>query len=135
MKTPQEIVTLMLQNDAFSHWMGVELVDIGLGTCELKMQVTEDMLNGFYITHGGISYSFADSAFAFASNSRGYKAVSVETSISHLRKTVAGDFLIAKAVEKHRGRTIGVYEVTVTNQDEKIVALFKGMVHISEEKW
>lgn len=135
MKTPREIVDLMIQNDAFSKWMQVEVIGIDKGTCTLNLAVTSEMLNGFFITHGGISYSLSDSALAFASNSRGNKCVSIETSISHVRPTKEGDQLTAVAIEKHRGKTIGIYEVTVVNQEEKTVALFKGTVHISSEIW
>lgn len=135
MKTPPEIAGLMMKNDAFSKWMQVEVLEIKEGTCTLQLEVNEEMLNGFFITHGGISYSLSDSALAFASNSRGNKCVSIETSISHIRPTKSGDKLKAVAVEKHRGKTIGVYEVTVVNQEEKTVALFKGTVHISSEIW
>lgn len=135
MKTPSEIVALMMENDAFSKWMGVEVLEVKEGTCMLQLQVSPEMLNGFFITHGGISYSLSDSALAFASNSRGNKCVSIETSISHIRPTKTGDVLTAAAVEKHRGKTIGIYEVTVTNQENKTVALFKGTVHISGDTW
>lgn len=135
MKSPAEIVNLMLQNDAFSKWMHLEVIEINEGSCTLQMTVNDEMLNGFFITHGGISYSLSDSALAFASNSRGNKCVSIETSISHLRPTKTGDILKAVAVEKHRGKTIGVYEVTVYNQDEKVISLFKGTVHVSQEIW
>lgn len=135
MKSPREIVDLMMYNDAFSKWMEIEVITVSEGACQLRMQVQQDMLNGFFITHGGISYSFSDSALAFASNSRGYKCVSIETSISHIRPTKEGDILTATAIEKHRGKTTGIYEVTVTNQEQKTIALFKGIVHISQEIW
>lgn len=135
MKSPQEIVQLMMNNDAFSQWMGVEVEEISLGSCQLKMTLNAAMLNGFYIAHGGISYSLSDSALAFAANSYGYKCVSVETSISHTRPAKEGSILRAKAIEKHRGKTIAVYEVVVTDENEKTVALFKGTVHISQEIW
>lgn len=135
MKSPRDIVHLMMDNDAFSKWMGVEVLEIEEGRCVLRMKITPEMLNGFYITHGGISYSLSDSALAFASNSRGNKCVSIETSISHLRPTKAGDVLTATATEKHRGKTIGIYEVEIKNQDLKIVSIFKGIVNISKEVW
>lgn len=135
MKTPQEIIHLMMEKDAFSKWMNVEVLEINEGNCKLKAVVNPTMLNGFLITHGGISYSISDSALAFAANSRGYKCVSVETSISHVRPTKEGDELIAVATEKHRGRTIGIYEVQVFDQHQKTVAFFKGTVHISNEMW
>jgi acyl-CoA thioesterase len=135
MKSPQEIVQLMMSNDAFSQWMGVEVEEISLGSCQLKMTLNATMLNGFFIAHGGISYSLSDSALAFAANSYGYKCVSVETSISHTRPAKEGSVLRAKAIEKHRGKTIAIYEVVVTDENEKTVALFKGTVHISQEIW
>lgn len=135
MKTPQEIVQLMMEKDAFSKWLAIEVQELNAGNCKLKTVVNPTMLNGFLITHGGISYSLSDSALAFAANSRGFKCVSVETSISHVRPTKEGDTLIAIATEKHRGKTIGIYEVQVFDQNEKTVAFFKGTVHISSEMW
>lgn len=135
MKSPEEIVSLMMQRDAFSKWMGISVQRIEAGSCQLSMEVKDDFLNGFHVLHGGVSYSLADSALAFASNSRGLKCMSIETSISHLRPVKAGDRLTATAAEKHRGRTIGRYEVEVVNEEKKLVALFKGTVHCSGEEW
>lgn len=135
MKTPQEIVAIMMERDAFSKWLAISVEDIKLGSCTLQTTITSEMLNGFDIAHGGISYSLADSALAFASNSYGTKCVSIETSISHTRPSKLGDQLTAVATELHRGKKIGIYEVTVSNQENKTIALFKGTVHISEEIW
>lgn len=135
MKTPQEIVAIMMERDAFSKWLAISVEEIKLGSCTLQTTITNEMLNGFDIAHGGISYSIADSALAFASNSYGTKCVSIETSISHTRPTKLGDQLTAIATELHRGRKIGIYEVIVTNQEKKTIALFKGTVHISKEIW
>jgi len=135
MKSPLEIVNLMLERDAFSKWLFISVLNISKGSCELKATITKDMLNGFDIAHGGISYSLADSALAFAANSHGQKCVSIETSISHTRPCKLGDELKATAVEVHRGRTTGIYQVNVTNQENKTIALLKGTVHISQELW
>jgi acyl-CoA thioesterase len=135
MKSPAEIVQLMMEKDAFSQWMGIEVLETGIGTCKLRCTVHQDMLNGHSILHGGITYSLSDSALAFASNSRGNRAVSIETSISHIRKGEVGDVLTAVATEVHRGRTIGIYEVTITNQHDKVVSHFKGTVHVYPELW
>ncbi len=135
MKSPAEIIQLMMEKDAFSQWMGVEVLETGLGKCKLRCTVHQDMLNGHAILHGGITYSLSDSALAFASNSHGNRAVSIETSISHIRKGEVGDVLTAVATEVHRGRTIGIYEVIVTNQHDKVVSHFKGTVHVSPEIW
>jgi acyl-CoA thioesterase len=135
MKIPKEIVQQMLDNDAFSQFLGIELVEIGLGQCTLKLTIKEEMLNGFHIAHGGISYSLADSALAFAANTHGFHCVSMETSISHIRKVTVGDTLMAIAQEKYRGSKTGIYEVVVQNEREELVALFKGHVHVSEKAW
>lgn len=135
MKSPAEIVNTMMEHDAFSQWMNISVEKVGLGTCQLSLIVSEQMLNGFSIAHGGISYSLADSALAFASNSYGFKAVSIETSISHTRLCKFGDRLTAVASEMSRTKRIGIYAVEVKNQENKVIGLFKGTVHISEEVW
>lgn len=135
MLTPSQIVYTMLEKDAFSQWLGITINKIELGTCILSCQVKEEMLNGFQILHGGISYSISDSALAFASNSYGNKCVSIETSISHTRPAKIGDFLTATCKEINRGKTIGIYEVAVTDQDQKLIAIFKGTVSISQDTW
>jgi acyl-CoA thioesterase len=135
MKSPQEIVNLMMQNDAFSQWMNLEVLKIGAGFCTVSCKVNSEMLNGFHILHGGISYSLADSALAFASNSYGNQCVSIETSISHTKPAKLGDTIFASCQELYRGKTTGIYEVKVINQDQKLIALFKGTVHVSEKVW
>lgn len=135
MKSPSEIIATMLENDAFSKWMNVEVLHIDKGICVLEAEVHEDMLNGFQIAHGGISYSLSDSALAFSSNAYGYKCVSIETSISHIRPVFNGDILTVKSEEIHRGRTIGIYSVEIINQDSKLISKFKGTVNISSELW
>jgi acyl-CoA thioesterase len=125
----------MLANDAFSKWLGIELLEIRLNYCKLRMKVRPEMTNGFKIAHGGISYSFADSALAFASNSGGEQSVSIETSISHTRRIESGDTLIAEAVELYRSSKTGIYDVKVTNQRGEIAGLFKGTVYRSGKMW
>lgn len=135
MKTPGQIVHKMMEGDHFSQWLGIVVQDISRGNCSLKMKVTAEMVNGFAIAHGGITYSLADSALAFAANAHGLKCVSIETSISHTRPVKIGQELIAVCTELNRGKTLGIYEVVVKNSSEKTVALFKGTVHISGEPW
>lgn len=125
----------MLDRDAFSLWLGIELVEIRPGYCVLQMEVREEMLNGFSIAHGGITYSLADSALAFASNSYGLQAYTVETSISHTRKLAKGEIIRAIATEKNRSRQFGIYEVIIRDALDKTVALFKGTVFITENEW
>jgi acyl-CoA thioesterase len=135
MKEPREIVETMLHQDAFSHLLGMELVSIEKGTCVLRCTVTSQMTNGFGIAHGGITYSLADSALAFASNAHGVHCFSVDTNIAHLKKVKLGDVLTATCTESHRGKRTGVYVVEIQNQDAKRVAYFRGTVFISSEVW
>ena len=102
MKLANIIVDKMLSGDAFSKWLGIEILEISNGYCKLKMQVRKEMTNGFNIAHGGITYSLADSALAFAANSYGLQSLSIKTSINHKKKVMNGDTLIAetKEVEK-----------------------------------
>ena len=130
-----KVVDQMYNNDPFSQWLGIERVEDGVGTSLLRMAVTKEMLNGFGIAHGGITYSLADSALAFASNSYGEQCVSVETSISHTKAVKEGDVLTAIAKEANRTNKISVYEITVFNQDNETVAIFRGNVYNTKKEW
>ena len=135
MTNAEKIVDLMFTNDAFSQWLGIERLKIAPGICDLRMKVRSEMLNGFAIAHGGISYSLADTALAFASNAHGLKCYSVETSISHVKMVAEGDVLTTVVEEKSLSNRIGVYQITVYNQNNEAVAFFKGTVHRSEKSW
>lgn len=135
MSKAKMIVDTMMEKDLFSQWLGIERLEEREGYSKLKMVVRPEMCNGFGIAHGGISFSFADSALAFASNSRGQHAVSIETSISHIKPLRPGDIIIATANEKNVTKKIGIYEITVTTSDGKLVALFKGTVFRKETAW
>ena len=132
---PEKVFRKMYDNDAFSQWLGIEVVEVKDGYCELKMTVRKEMLNGFQIAHGGIAYSLADSALAFASNSHGRKSLSVETSISHTMSVKEGDVLTAITEELSLSDKIGVYLITITNQDNQEVAYFKGTVYRTSKEW
>ena len=133
--TPTKIIDAMFSKDAFSQWLGIERIHEESGHCILKMKVRPEMCNGFGIAHGGITYAFADSALAFASNSRGQKAVSIETSISHIKPVHAGDILTAKATEKSLAHKIGFYQVEIVNQKDDLIALFNGTVYRKSGVW
>ena len=135
MSLPEKVVGKMYDNDAFSQWLGIEVVEVKDGYCELKMTVRKEMLNGFQIAHGGIAYSLADSALAFASNSHGRKSLSVETSISHTVSVKEGDVLTANTEELSLSDKIGVYHITITNRDNQEVAYFKGTVYRTTKEW
>jgi acyl-CoA thioesterase len=131
----RRVVDQMYNHDPFSLWLGIQRLEDAPGRSVLQMTVRKEMLNGFSILHGGITYSLADSALAFASNAHGIKAVSIETSISHVETCMEGDILTAIAEEKHLTNKTGVYYVTVLNQDQKQVALFKGTVYRTGKPW
>ena len=135
MSKPQKIVNKMFDQDAFSQWLGIEIIDVSEGFCQLKMTVRKEMLNGFQIAHGGIAYSLADSALAFASNSHGRKSLSVETSISHTVSVKEGNVLTAATEELSLSDKMGVYLITITNQDNQKVAYFKGTVYRTSKEW
>lgn len=124
----------MMAEDTFSQWLGIEILEVKEGFAKIKMKVREEMLNGHKIAHGGISFSLADSAFAFASNSHGQKAVSIETSINHIKPTFCNDQLIASAQMENISKSLGQYIVRVTRNDE-LIALFKGVVFRKNEEW
>lgn len=135
MKTPHEIVSHMLNQDTFSNWLGIEVLEVRAGYCKGQLTIRNEMLNGFHIAHGGIAYSLADSALAFASNTYGIQCVSMETSISHVLKVELNDVLIAEGMEVYRGKKTAIYEVRVQNQNNELVALFKGTVFITQKEW
>ncbi|MBK7887902.1 MAG: hotdog fold thioesterase [Bacteroidetes bacterium] len=130
-----KVVNRMFDHDWFSQWLGIERVLVAPGKCVLKMTIRKEMLNGFSIAHGGITFSLADSALAFAANSHGQRSVSVETSISHTEPLMENDEIIATAIEMNRSNKIGIYQVTVSNQHGRTVALFKGTVYRTSKDW
>lgn len=132
---PKKVVDRMYNNDPFSQWLGIERLEDGFGRSVLRMTVRKEMLNGFDIAHGGITYSLADSALAFASNSHGRMSVSVDTSISHLESLREGDVITAVAEEVSLGNKIGLYHIRIINQDDKLVAQFKGTVYRTSKEW
>ena len=129
------IVDAMYDKDPFSQWMGIIRLEDGPGLSKLQMTVREEMLNGFSIAHGGITYSLADSALAFASNAHGIQAVSIETSISHVKKVVAGDVLTTAVEERNLTSKTGLYYITIYNQNNDAVAHFRGTVFRTGKLW
>jgi len=129
-----DVVKNMQENDAFSKWMGVEILEIREGYSRIKMNVRQEMVNGFGIVHGGIPFSLADSAFAFACNNRNNLSVALDCSITFTKAINLGDTLTAEAIEIHNGRSTGVYTIAITNQENQQVALFKGTCFRTSKK-
>lgn len=127
--TPHEVLEVMLRKDRFTAWMGLEVDEIGPGFCKLHYRVTDTMLNGFGVIHGGLLFAAADSAFAFACNSHGVLAVALDVSISYARPAREGELLAVEAREEHVGNRIGIYDVRTINEQGELVALFKGTAY------
>jgi acyl-CoA thioesterase len=116
----------MLRLDQFSQWLGIEIVEVSEGYCKAKMKLREEMINGLGVVHGGIAFSLADSAFAFACNNRNNLSLALDTSMNFTKPLLPGDELVAEAKELHNGKSTGVYLVTLYNQNNMQVGLFKG---------
>jgi acyl-CoA thioesterase len=117
---------LMFERDRASRDLGMSMHVPAAGSADVEMTVTESMVNGFGICHGGFVFTLADSAFAFACNAYDNLSVAAGASIEFFRPATLGDRLRAEAREVHRGRTSGTYDITVTNQDGQQVAAFRG---------
>ncbi|HEX9511943.1 MAG TPA: hydroxyphenylacetyl-CoA thioesterase PaaI [Puia sp.] len=127
--SPEQVLATMLKQDHFTHWLGLEIDEISIGYCKLHYSIREDMLNGFENVHGGILFSAADSAFAFACNSHGRITVALDVSITFTRPVKKGDKLTVEAKEVYLGNKTGVYDIRTTNEEGKLVALFKGTAY------
>ena len=132
-KLARDVVDHMMEHDLFSQWLGIEVLEIKEGYSKVRMTVRKEMVNGFGIVHGGIAFSLADSAFAFACNNRNVLSVALDTSINFIKPVHAGDVLTAEATEIHNGRSTGLYHITIINQKEHEVALFKGLCYRTDK--
>lgn len=122
----KKVVNHMMQHDLFSQWLGIEVLEIKEGYSKIKMIVRKEMINGFGIVHGGIAFSLADSAFAFACNNRNVLSVALDTSINFIKAVSVGNELTAEAKELHNGKSTGLYHISIYNQTNQLVAIFKG---------
>jgi len=123
----------MLERDQATQSMGITLIEIGPGYARMHMTVRPAMLNGHQSCHGGYIFALADSAFAFACNSYNIVTVAASCAIDYLAPCFAGDVLQAEAVEQSRSGKTGIYDIAVTNQDGKKIALFRGKSHQLKE--
>ncbi|GAA3781521.1 hypothetical protein GCM10022271_12280 [Corallibacter vietnamensis] len=130
----EQIPHKMISQDAFSTWLGIEILECEIGRCRVAMTVRKDMLNSMNKAHGGISYALADTAFGFAANTHGKFAVSIETSINHIEALEEGDYLVAESVIENVKNRLGFNIVEVKRGDE-LVALFKGVVYRTSKSW
>lgn len=116
----------MRKDDRASKWLGIGLEEVRSGYARMSMRVTENMVNGHDLCHGGFIFTLADSTFAFACNSHNQRAVAAGCSIEFLAPAFLGDVLTAEGVEQARAGRSGVYDMRVTNQKGEAIALFRG---------
>lgn len=135
MELASKIVNKMMSNDSFSKWLGIEIIELSEGFCKLQMKIRDDMTNGFKIAHGGITYSLADSALAFASNSNGFQSLTIESSINYFKKVNSGDILSAITNEINKTEKIANYSIVISNQNNEEIANFNGKVHRTKQQW
>jgi acyl-CoA thioesterase len=128
------VVSHMLAHDEFSRWLGVELLEVQPDRVTIRMVVRKDMTNGFGVCHGGVTFAFADSAFAFASNTGGLVSVSIENSMTYPAAVLVGDVLVAEAEQEASSRRLAYYRVRVTRDDGTVVALFRGTVYQTDRE-
>ena len=132
--TAKRVVNHMMEHDLFSQWLGVEVLEVKEGYSKIKMTVRKEMINGFGIVHGGIAFSLADSAFAFACNNRNVLSVALDTSINFIKPVHVDDILVAEAIEQHNGKSTGLYHINIKNKKEHLIAQFKGLCYRTDKK-
>lgn len=124
----------MLSQDAYSSWLGIEILSCEIGRVKVGMTIREEMLNSMNKAHGGISYSLADTAFGFTANTHGRYAVSIETSINHIEALHLGDYITAQATIDLQKKNLG-FNVVEVKKGDTLVALFKGVVYRTNKNW
>ena len=129
------IVAQMMESDAMSQWLGIEVVESAPGVCRCRMGVRDDMVNGFGIAHGAITYALADSTLAFAVNAQGRHAVSVTSTIQHLAPVMLGDVIESQAIMRSEGQRVVHVDVEVTNQRGERVAWLTATGYKRSTSW
>ena len=132
--TPLETAQYMLNQDAFSQWMGIKLIEVREKYCLIEMPVTAEMINGLKTVHGGVTFSLADSALAFSSNNTNDASVALNCSINFTKAVRLGDTLTAESVLISDTKKTGVYDISITNQHKVLVATFRGTVYKIDKK-
>ena len=124
----------MLSQDAYSSWLGIEIISAKVGCVTVGMTIRKEMLNSMNKAHGGITYALADTAFGFTANTHGKYAVSIETSINHIEALEAGDYITATATVNLQKNKVG-FNVVEVKRGNELVALFKGVVYRTNKDW
>ena len=132
--SPFELAQYMLNQDFFSQWMGIKLIEVREKYCLIEMPVKQEMINGLKTVHGGITFAFADSALAFSSNNTNEASVALNCTINFTKAVKLGDTLFAESILISDTRKTGIYDISITNQDKVLVASFRGTVYKIERK-
>ena len=130
----ERVVHAMMAKDAFSRSLGMEIVEVHPRAAVVRMVVRPDMVNGFGVCHGGVAFSLADSAFAFACNTHGNITVSIQNTITYPKKVGVGDVLVATAREESASARLSYYHVEVRRGDE-LVNVFRGTAYRTEKPY
>lgn len=132
---PQRVVDQMMEGDHFSQWLDIQRLGDEEGANTLSLTVRREMLNGFGILHGGITFALADSALAFAANSHGTQCLSIENSIHYHAQVMEGETIIARAEEVSKSNKVAVYVVEIRKENKELVSTFKGTVYRTSRDW
>jgi acyl-CoA thioesterase len=127
--TPQETAQYILNQDEFSKWMGISFVEIRENYCLIEMPIRKEMINGLKTVHGGVTFSFAESALAFSSNNTGEVSVALNCMINFTKAVKLGDTLTAESILMANTKKTAVYDISITNQHKTVVASFRGTVY------
>lgn len=132
--TPLDLAQYMLNQDQFSQWLGIKLLEVREKYCLIEMPVKQEMINGLRTVHGGVTFSLADSALAFSSNNTNEASVALHCSMNFTKAVKLGDTLTAESVLISDTRKTGIYDISIKNQDEILIASFRGTVYKIDKK-
>lgn len=127
--TPRDVADYMLGQDYFSQWMNIKLIEVKENYCLIEMPIKKEMINGLKTVHGGVTFAFADSALAFSSNNSGDAAVALNCVINFTKAGKEDDIFRAESILVNNTRKTAIYDIKITNQNEKLVAKFVGTVY------
>ncbi|MBV8326063.1 hotdog fold thioesterase [Chryseobacterium sp.] len=126
---PRQVADYMLNQDYFSQWMNIRMIEVKENYCLIEMPVKKEMLNGLKTVHGGVTFAFADSALAFSSNNTGDAAVALNCVINFTKAGKEGDLFRAESILVNDTRKTAVYDIKITNQHNELIAKFVGTVY------
>lgn len=126
---PRQVAEYMFDQDYFSQWMNIKMIEVKENYCLLEMPIKKDMINGLKTVHGGVTFAFADSALAFSSNNTGDAAVALNCIISFTKAGKEGDIFRAESILVNDTRKTAVYDIKITNQNSDLIAKFVGTVY------